>query len=49
MWSSEALMAAKPLTVLVRRSDEVVDLQAFAEAYARAIIAEAQRPQERAA
>ena len=29
------------LTVVVRQADDVVDLQAFAEAYARALLAEA--------
>jgi len=38
------------LTVVVRQADDVVDLQAFAEAYARALLAEAAAPpQARAA
>ena len=38
-------MGHKPrsLTVVDRQSDEVVDLEEFAEAYARALIAEAER------
>jgi len=34
-------MSVRQLAVAVKQSDDVVDLQAFAEAYARAVLAEA--------
>ncbi len=38
---------SKNLTVVLRKSDDVVDLQAFAEAYTRAILAEVEvEPQQ---
>jgi hypothetical protein len=43
-------MSTRKLIVKEVETDESVDLQAFAEAYARALIAEAQsEPRERAA